>query len=155
MAPDGSVRTAGNRVRVTAQLIDAKSGFQVWSESWERTLSDVFQIQNEIAEAATRALTSSSIVTPPQRTAVDPRAYELYLRAKPLQGDNTPDALEHCQRLLTKALEIDLTFADAWSFLGTLMVNKANCSHFLVAKMVLLAIQLLLIQAALVTTKVS
>lgn len=123
---EGSVRKSADRLRVTAQLIDAKNGFQVWSESWEKTLVDVFQIQNEIAEAVTTSLSSSkSPLAPTVRTA-DPAAYELYLRSKAHIGDATPQSIEKCERLLMKALAIDLEFADAWSALGKLTSNKAG-----------------------------
>ncbi len=123
---EGSVRKSEDRLRVNAQLIEARSGFQVWSESWEKELRDVFQIQNDIAEAATSALSASSLFVASSRDSVDPRAYELFLRSKPLEGDNAPSTIEKLEQLLTQALAIDPEFADAWSALGTLMVNKAG-----------------------------
>lgn len=123
---EGSVRKSGDRLRVNVQLIDAETGFQVWSESWEKTLVDVFQIQNEIAAAVTASLsTSKSPLAPTVRTA-DPAAYELYLRSTAHIGDATPQSIEQCEQLLTKALTIDLEFADAWSALGKLASNKAS-----------------------------
>lgn len=123
---EGSVRKSGDQLRISAQLIDAKNGFQVWSESWVRTLDDVFQIQNEIAAATTTALSSSPVLVTPALHRTDPRAYELYLRSKPLAGDNSPEGFRKCEALLTEALAIDMEFAEAWSSLGTLMVNKAG-----------------------------
>ena len=80
---EGSVRKAGDRIRVTAQLITAADGSHLWSERYDRQLADVFAMQDEIATAITAALqvTLSAAPQPPRRNAPDLQAYEHYLKA--------------------------------------------------------------------------
>ena len=87
---EGSVRRAGGRVRVTAQLIAATDGAQVWSERYDREQSDIFALQDEIASAITQALrVTLSSEALPQRYQPKLPAYEMYLKgqAPPGEGD--------------------------------------------------------------------
>ena len=121
---EGSVRRAGDRLRITAQLIRVSDGFHIWSETYERELTDVFAIQDEIVEELSRNLQLRLGVGGGAGRAsaksVDPRAYEQYLRGLYLWGSrdtvrsNRPDALKALQR----AVEFDPGFAEAWGAIG-------------------------------------
>jgi len=114
---EGSVRKSGNTLRITVQLIRADTGYHVWSESFDRTLNDVFKIQDEIAAAVVRALRISlmSAALPQSALTTNAEAYSLYLQARALgrsagEGDYLA-ALEELQR----AVALDPNFAAAWA----------------------------------------
>ncbi|MBC7670929.1 MAG: protein kinase [Polaromonas sp.] len=115
---EGSVRRAGSRLRVSAQLVDAKSGLQLWSDEYDRQMSDVFTVQDEIARAISDALTlrmPAGGVTARARGATDPAAYDLYLHALALRSRLRPDAMQRAADLLDRATEIQPDFALAWA----------------------------------------
>ena len=116
---EGSVRKAGNRVRITAQLIDASTDARLWSETFDRTLTaeDLFAIQDEIAAATVAALRTKlggtmaeAVPTAPVRTT-EVEAYELFLEARALFQARRD--LGVADELLAEAIEIDPKFADA------------------------------------------
>jgi len=115
---EGSVQRVGDRVRITAQLIRAKDGFHVWSESYDRTLDDIFAIQDEIAEKVGGAL-SASLLGPGHGTAIAdrmtsiPDAYDLYLQALQSRSTYSYGGLEAAEGLLKGALTIDPSFLEA------------------------------------------
>jgi TolB-like protein/lipopolysaccharide biosynthesis regulator YciM len=108
---EGSVRRAGTRVRVNTQLVAADDGRQVWSERYDRELSDIFAVQDEIAAAITGALrlTFSTHGAPQRYTPALP-AYEAYLKGKHHQARVTPDALEEAKRSFESAIALDPRF---------------------------------------------
>jgi len=117
---EGSVRRAGNRIRVTAQLIDIANGFQLWSERYDRELADVFDVQDEIARAIagklkiTLAASAPRLVKP---TTSNLQAYELYLRGRALllkRGRHAAEGIE----CLKRAVELDPELAPAWAGLA-------------------------------------
>ena len=122
---EGGVQRAGNRVRVTARLVDARTGEQKWAQSYDRELADVFSIQSQIAQTIVAQLQAkllprekAAIEVPPTRDAV---AYDLYLRAREMVDSylNAADAkasLEQAIGLLAEATERDPQFAVAWSY---------------------------------------
>src|SRR6266700_4043093 len=77
---EGSLRREGNRIRITAQLINARNGFHLWSETYERELKDVFAVQDEITRAIVDALKVKLAVAPPARARQNTEAYDLYLQ---------------------------------------------------------------------------
>jgi len=79
---EGSVRKAGSRVRITAQLIKADDGFRLWSATYDRTLDDIFVIQDEIASTVSRELKLTLLGAPPASRPTDPEVYALYLQGK-------------------------------------------------------------------------
>jgi len=115
---EGSVQRSGDRVRITAQLIRAEDGFHVWSENYDRTLDDIFGIQDEIAEKVGGAL-SASLLGTPDGTAVAgtmteiPDAYDLYLQALQYRSTYSYGGLEAAEGLLKGALTIDPDFLEA------------------------------------------
>lgn len=115
---EGSVQQAGNRVRITAQLIRAEDGFHVWSETFDRTNEDIFAIQDEIAVKVGGALSASLLGTGEESmlTSVEttnPDAYDLYLQALREGASNSYGGLQASEQLLKGALSIDPDFLDA------------------------------------------
>jgi TolB-like protein len=124
---EGSVRSAGDKVRVTAQLIRADDGFHLWSETYDRKMSDLFIVQDEIVAAINRTLQIHlGVGVGAIRAAgkqIDPAAYQNYLRGLELWGtrskvDNRREAIKLFQRVTTQ----DPNFADGWSAYGVSLV---------------------------------
>ncbi|WP_420434190.1 tetratricopeptide repeat protein [Hyphobacterium sp.] len=120
---EGSVRQSGDQIRITAQLIRASDGYHLWSGTYERTLTDIFQIQDDIVRQLSRVLQVRLGVGAgagrASRGNVDPRAYEQYLRGLNLwasrdQDNNRERAIEAFQL----ATENDPEFADGWAAYG-------------------------------------
>ncbi len=113
---DGSIRRAGGRVRISAHLVDAALQTTLWSDRYDRTLEDIFAVQDEISENIATALHQrfSSCST----GAVDPAVYDLYLRASPKSF--APQELRTCVGLLEVVTERAPDFAEAWSRLAAL-----------------------------------
>ena len=125
---EGSVRRAGDRVRVTAQLINVATDEHVWAESYERNMGDVLVLQSEVARAIAREIQVK--LTPQERArlgkarAVDPEAYDLYLRGRlRLEKLNKLDN-ETGTQLLERAVARDPTFAAAYAELARGYVNR-------------------------------
>jgi tetratricopeptide (TPR) repeat protein len=121
---EGSVRNDGDRLRITAQLIDAQNGFHVWSESYDREVSSVFAVQDEIARAIVGALAlqlgseRASAQLAVEETS-DPEAHALVLEATQLirQGERQP--LERAVTLLRQAIDRDPEYARAYAMLSS------------------------------------
>jgi adenylate cyclase len=114
---EGSVRRAGNRVRITAQLIEATTGAHLWAERYDRPLEDVFAIQDEVARGivatvAARVLEESELAAR-RRPPRDMRAYDLFLQGYRLSDVDTPEAQDQARRLFERARELDPSFARA------------------------------------------
>jgi eukaryotic-like serine/threonine-protein kinase len=121
---EGSVRKSGDRLRVTTQLIRAADGSNVWSETYDRTLDDVFKVQDEIASAVVKALevTLLDSAMPKATPTHSQEAYSLFLQARALHYRGThPDNLTGIA-YLERALELDPGYAPAWFGLGDALV---------------------------------
>ena len=127
---EGSVRKAGDRVRINAQLIDGRSGGHVWADRYDRDLTDIFSIQDEISKAIVRALKLKLL--PEEKKAIEqrgtqsPEAYNLYLLARQYwvtgnQGDIRRE--ERVMRICGRAVEIDPYYARAWALLALAQSN--------------------------------
>jgi TolB-like protein/Tfp pilus assembly protein PilF len=123
---EGSVRKAGNRVRVTAQLIDARSDSHLWSESYDRTLDDIFAIQDDIAARIVAELKVSLLGGMAYMDATDPEAYALLLQARHLKRLASADAYAQAAVLLQRALVIDPDHAPTWIVLASIYSNQTN-----------------------------
>ncbi|HEY8184217.1 MAG TPA: protein kinase [Thermoanaerobaculia bacterium] len=111
---EGSVRKAGDRLRVTVQLINVGDGYHLWSERYDRKLEDVFAIQDEIAEATARALkVVLSRQEEPLRRAkqTDVEAYEFYLRGRQVMQEYTARSLQQARKMFEQAIAIDSKYA--------------------------------------------
>ena len=114
---DGSVRRAGNRVRVTVQLVDARNGFQLWSERYDRQMEDIFEVQDEIARAIADQLkvTLGAGVKPATKNL---EAYELYLKGRHLCSQRMVSTVRLGMKCFQQAIELDPRFALAYSGLA-------------------------------------
>src|SRR5437762_4412314 len=125
---EGSVRKAGNRLRVTAQLINVADGYHLWSERYDRQLEDVFEIQDQIAENIVRAL--RVVLGEDEKRALEKtptenvQAYEYYLRGRQSQHQLRRTTLQYARRMFDRAIEIDPNFARAHA-------GIADCCSFL------------------------
>ena len=113
----GSVRRAGNRVRVTVQLVDVKNGFQLWSERYDRQLEDIFEIQDEIAKAITGRL-KVTLDAGAKRATNNLEAYELYLKGRHYWHQRSPATLRAAIQCFEQAIKLDPEYALAYSGLG-------------------------------------
>jgi TolB-like protein/Tfp pilus assembly protein PilF len=104
---EGSVRKGGDKIRITAQLIKADDGFHLWSETYDRTMDDVFAIQDEIAAAVVEQLKLTLLGGAVHQNVVDSRSYELSLRARFLFNRREPGDIERAFELFEQALETD------------------------------------------------
>ncbi len=117
---EGSVRTSGNRVRLTAQLINVEDGFHIWSQSYDREMSDIFAIQDEIASEIAQALVESfeGLETNPASRADNLAAAEAYRTGRLLWWRRTPADLQRAAEHFAEALQQDPTFAPAYAALA-------------------------------------
>jgi adenylate cyclase len=112
---EGSVRRDGNRVRITAELINAYDGFTIWSETFDREFQGIFAVQDEITRAIVEALKLKLAITRPQPASSSTEAYELYLRGMHYSDKTTQEALLRSLDFFQRALELDPKLARAWS----------------------------------------
>ena len=117
---EGSVRKAGTRLRITAQLIKADSGYHLWSETYDRELDDIFAVQDEIASAISEALkiklaldSANNSAQPAIIKAANTESYEAYLRGRQLIHRRGRASLEEAVRHLEQSLRLDNNFAPA------------------------------------------
>jgi len=125
---EGSVRKAGNRIRVTAQLINVDNGYHLWSETYDRRLEDVFAIQDEISRAIVEALKGQLV---PAAALVVPvtenlEAYTLYLKGQFFRSKFTEPDLRKAQELYAQALEQDPGYAKAYAGIADSWMNLAD-----------------------------
>ena len=130
---EGSVRKAGSRVRITAQLIKAADGFHVWSETYDRELKDIFAVQDEIATAIMGAVKISLMggAEPPRALTTKIEAYTLFLQAQSELAKRGDAGLREASRLFEAALAIDPGYVPAWvgqALACALLPNYASLS---------------------------
>jgi TolB-like protein len=129
---EGSVRSAGERIRVTAQLVDAQTGYHIWSETYDRNFGDLFRLQDELAGAVVQALKltlegsrlPSLAQAPPTH---DIEAYQGYLQGRSLLGSQSREGLGRAMEMFQKAIARDPKFARAFSSIG--MVHYLSVLH--------------------------
>ncbi len=124
----GSVRKAGNKLRITAQLINVADGYHVWSERYDRDMEDVFAIQDEIAQSIAKAL--RVVLSDKAKRAIEKaptanvEAYEFYLRGRQFFHQWRRKGVEHARRMFERAIQIDPDYALAHA-------GIADCSAFI------------------------
>ena len=123
---DGSVRKSGTQVRITAQLIDARSDTHIWSGTFNRVLDDIFKIQNEIAENVVAELKVTLLGGVPKAKQIDSEAYSLYLQARHVVLQETPESYRQAMDLLRQVLSIDGSYAPAWSTLSSVYSGEVS-----------------------------
>src|SRR3954470_4240233 len=123
---EGSVRKAGNSVRITAQLIKAGTDTHLWSQTYDRKLDDIFAIQDEIAADVVKQLKVSLLGAAPKARTTDPEAYALYLQAVQLGRQFTAEPFQQSDALYRKVLAIDPRYAPAWYGLARNIINETS-----------------------------
>ncbi len=128
---EGSVRKAGNRVRITAQLIESDTGYHIWSETYDRTLEDIFEIQDEISAAIVhelkeRILDATEIDSPKSNRSANVDAYEHFLLGQQLLNTRTKSSIERGLSEFEKSLTFDPDYLPS-------LVGLAEC-HLLLSK---------------------
>ncbi len=125
---EGAVRRAGNRLRVTAQLVDVATGYQRWSHRFDGTLDDVFAIQDEISgrvATAMRGMLSSRERDALRRPGTSAEAYAYFLRGRQMIHNVSPASYEAVVEMFERAIEIDPTYAPAYAGLA-----EMHCRYF-------------------------
>ncbi len=126
---EGSVRKAGNRVRIALQLIDANTDNHLWAENYDRNLDDVFAIQSDVASRVSASLKSGGFAGRVQADTDDMEAYTIYLRAMQLSHENTESSLKEAITLLSDVVARDPLFVRARVGLALSYVRMANSGY--------------------------
>ena len=124
---EGSVQKLGNRAKISTQLIKVSDGFQMWSESYDRELTDIFQVQHEIAQSVTGAL-QLKLMGAASRTAgpSSAQAYDSYLMGRYFLGKSNRENLEKAVVHFKETVQLDPKYAPAWVGLGASKINQAG-----------------------------
>jgi TolB-like protein/Tfp pilus assembly protein PilF len=122
---EGSVRKVGNQVRITAQLIEAFSDTHLWSNTYDRTLDDIFAVQDEVAAEVVKHLQLVLIGETPSTKPINPQAYTLFLQARQIRVMHQDQDLPRAEILLKQALEIDPEYVDALILLSDVASEDA------------------------------
>jgi adenylate cyclase len=116
---EGSVRKAGDQLRITVQLVKTADGYHLWSRQYDRRLEDLFEIQREIADSIASALSVTlKRKSPSEKQKVDPRAYDLFLRGLSFFGKQNMQDNVYARQMFMRALEADPGFGRAWAGLA-------------------------------------
>ncbi|MEF0943077.1 adenylate/guanylate cyclase domain-containing protein [Rhizobium sp. BR 362] len=127
---EGSARRAGNRVRITVQLVETVGGTHLWADRYDRSIEDIFAAQEEIAQSivamvAQRVIDNNEL-TSRRRRPEDMRAYDLFLQGNRLSDDFRAGAQESAEALFKRAAETDPSFARAHTGLAYIYLNRAS-----------------------------
>jgi TolB-like protein/DNA-binding winged helix-turn-helix (wHTH) protein len=127
---EGSMRRDGNHLRITVQLIDARNGYHLWSENFDRPIDDTIKIQEDIARSVAQTLkvrlTTDSERQFAARRTLDPDAYQLYLLARYYDQQGTPQATDRAADLYRQVVNADPKFALAYTQLARARFNQGN-----------------------------
>ena len=123
---EGSVRKSGDRLRITAQLINAADGFHVWSDNFDREAKDVFAVQDEIAGLIAHNLQLKIEGGNSEARAVNPRALELYLQGRAAWNLRTTEGFARAEDLFHRALALDPEFARAYTGLADVRIIRES-----------------------------
>jgi adenylate cyclase len=123
---EGSVRKAGNHVRITAQLIRADSGYHLWSETYDRTLDDIFKLQDQIAGAVVEALKLKLLGSElPRAAPANLDAYNLYLQGRFVAGQRNREGYTQAIDYLERAVKLDRNYEPSWTQLSIVYGDMA------------------------------
>lgn len=123
---EGSVRKSGDTIRITVQLIEAASGFHVWSETYDREFGDVLDIQDEIALSIVDTLKITLLGEAPTSEKTSSEVYALFLKGLHASESQTRDSLSQAQSVLEQAVALDPDYSPAWEKLAAVMANQAQ-----------------------------
>ena len=125
---EGSLRKAGNRVRITGQLIDTTTGAHIWADRFDGALDDIFELQDQVASSVVGAiepkLRQSEIERARRKPTESLDAWDLYLRALALRYQYTEESMREAISLLERALAIDPSYAPAAALIGCCRLNQ-------------------------------
>ena len=120
------MRKVGEHVRITAQLVKVDDGYHLWSESYDRTLDDIFAIQDEIAFSVVEQLKVTLLGEAPSVEETDPEAYSLYLQARELFRQGTSQAWDQSVALFRQSLAIAPAYAATWAGLANVYIEQSH-----------------------------
>ena len=126
---EGSVRKSGNHIRVTAQLIKADDGFHMWSETYDRTLDDVFVIQDEISAAVVDALKLALLGAAPKSIVVNADAYAHYLQGRYHYNQRGQESWSKAVTVFQKSLAASPDYAPVWAALSRVYADQADYGY--------------------------
>jgi len=126
---EGSVRRSGNEVRVTARLIDARTDTRLWSQSWDRTLDDIFAVQDEIASAVADRLEVSLMGDISEPEPANGEAYALFLQGRILGRQRTAEGFQEAIDVLEEAIAVEPDYAPAWAELARVYATQAGSGN--------------------------
>jgi serine/threonine protein kinase/tetratricopeptide (TPR) repeat protein len=115
---EGSIQKAGQQIHITARLVNASDGFQLWSQTYDRGVEDIIAVQEDIARRIAEQLQPTEAGTVVKAKSIDPEAYKLYLQGRQYWNKRTEPALREAITLYKKALDKDPTSADAYAGLA-------------------------------------
>jgi TolB-like protein len=127
---EGSVRKNDKQLRITAQLVQADNGYQLWSETYDRQLDNIFEIQEEIAIAVVDALKIKLLNAAPKTRKTNTEAYQLFLEGQYLKRKISRDSLLKAIEAFNQAVEIDPTYAPAWAELADTYIWVRSSEKF-------------------------
>jgi eukaryotic-like serine/threonine-protein kinase len=122
---DGSVQHVGDRVRINVELVRASDQSEIFSERYDRTIDDIFKVQDEIAAAVVQQLRVKLLSAVPKARRIDPKAYELILEGRFLILQGNKDSRRRAIELLKKAIAVDPLAAKAWTSLVSAYISQA------------------------------
>src|SRR5262249_39520179 len=126
---EGSVLESGNRVRIIAQLVEARSDRHLWAETYERDLRDILALQDDVASSIATAIQGHASQSKPTITRpVDPDAYRLYLKGMYHLDRRTAENFQKATRYFEQAIEKDPAFAQAYSALSGIYIMLSGYS---------------------------
>lgn len=123
---EGSVRKSGNQIRITAQLIEARTDSHVWSETYDRALEDIFAIQDEITSEIVSQLKLTVLGEAQTLDETNSESYALYLQARHLRRQGSKEGIDKAYVMLQKALNIDPDYAPVWNDLSTVYLYQVD-----------------------------
>lgn len=126
---EGSVRKAGDQVRITAQLVEARTDTHLWSETYDRTLDNIFTIQDEIAAEVVEQLKVTLLDNAPKSKETDAAGFTFYLQGNHVMRRGTAESAEKAIELYHQALAIDPDYPDAWSGLAAAYARQVNFGY--------------------------
>ena len=126
---EGSVRKSGKQIRITAQLIKADDGYHLWSETYDRSLDNIFAIQDEISAAVVAALKVELLGEVPKAEVVNAEAYTLFLKARYLYSKWGKENFESAIEAFRQALIIEPEYADAWASLSVAYLTQTTSGY--------------------------
>ncbi|MEP7376412.1 MAG: adenylate/guanylate cyclase domain-containing protein [Chitinophagaceae bacterium] len=128
---EGSVRKAGNRVRITAELVNTADGYQLWSETFDRNLDDIFELQDEISGIICNRMREQMLSKPADthEPSQNIDAYQLYLKGLFFFNKGTPPDYHKAIQFFEQAIELDSSFANAHAMLATCYTALASIGH--------------------------